>query len=420
MLHRLSELFPRPVLSQVVAAALDRHALIALCRNQASGQQIDEGLDKDALVASVLARLDESDQAGRALVSALDEACRRESGLLESVAEAEVAAELEKHRALRFRRQGAKLVWALARDGRPVVMRAAAGVIRDYLENLERLSLAREGARQKGAAEELAAVEQSYREAADRLMHLEDELSSVSRERAQLKGEVESRESALKLEREQHEQLRAEVTRLEQECARLTVVTAAPPKPGGATPAPEESPEPLVEAPGQRLARQRLGGPGSRVGVFLDVANLSGAGRRLYSQAVDFRKVLSVVVGKRRLLEARAYVIDKGKDKQGFDSFSRALRAAGYKVLSKRPKIFPDGTMKADWDVGMTVDLLSGADRFDVVVLGSGDGDFAPVASALKQRGVRVEIASFGERTAAELVRVADQHIDLDATVLES
>ena len=165
--------------------------------------------------------------------------------------------------------------------------------------------------------------------------------------------------------------------------------------------------------------RKRKGeGLEARVGVYLDVANLSGAARRLFSRAIDFGRLLTLVADGRRIVEARAYAIDKGA--VGFETFATALRKSGLKVLSKRPKTFDDGTVKADWDVGLTVEVLLGRDKLDVVVLGSGDGDFLPLVSALKQQGVRVEIAAFEARAASELGRIADRLFALDETILES
>jgi len=377
----LWRVFPRAALAQVTAAALDHPTLVTLCRRLALPlATATDNTSKAHLVGLILdAAAGAAAEATRALVDALDEACGHERRLLASLPEATLLGELAKHNeARRFRRQGAKLLWALARDGRAVADAAVADALHDYLTAQSRRVVAVSNAEHASPESPLPCGQPASPLAPDSL---------------------------------------APPPRRD---------PSAPPQPADpfvsdsfAPPAPPDPQAPLVEAPGQRLVRRRLAGPGSRVGVFLDVANLSGAARRLYGRAVDFRALLGVVVGQRRLVEARAYVIDKGSDKSGFDGFGRALRAAGYKVFAKRPKVFPDGTVKADWDVGIAVDILTAYERFDVVVLGSGDGDFVPVLMALKQRGLHVEVASFGARTAAELARVADDVLDLDDTVLE-
>ena len=153
------------------------------------------------------------------------------------------------------------------------------------------------------------------------------------------------------------------------------------------------------------------------MGVFLDLANLAGAARRLFDRAIDYPRLLALVVDGRRLITARAYAIDKGGE--GFDRFAAALRQAGFRVLSKRPKEFPDGTVKADWDVGLTVEVFAGIGALDAVVLGSGDGDFLPLVGELQKQGVRVEVAAFKARAASELLRRADRVFELDETTLE-
>lgn len=173
------------------------------------------------------------------------------------------------------------------------------------------------------------------------------------------------------------------------------------------------TPRPVVEAP--RRGRARLLAGDVRVGVFVDVANVSGAARRLHKAAVDYANVLRIAVEGRRLVEARAYAIETGAD---FAAFSRALQEAGFKVSKKKPKVFADGLVKADWDVGIAVDLLTDFRKLDVAVLVSGDGDYVPVVTALQRLGVKVEALAFGERTSAALTRAVDRFTALDAGVL--
>jgi uncharacterized LabA/DUF88 family protein len=47
------------------------------------------------------------------------------------------------------------------------------------------------------------------------------------------------------------------------------------------------------------------------------------------------------------------------------------------------------------------------------VVLCTGDGDFSRLCSHLRHEGVRVEVMSFRESTAEELIDATDRFIDL-------
>jgi uncharacterized LabA/DUF88 family protein len=172
---------------------------------------------------------------------------------------------------------------------------------------------------------------------------------------------------------------------------------------------------PLVEPP-RRKVSATAPATGERVAVLVDVANIAGAARNLFQRSVDYHRLLADCVRGRTLVEARAYVIDKGQ--AGVDAFATSLRAAGYRVQLKRPKVFEDGSMKADWDMAIAVDALTFADRVDRIVLVSGDGDFVPLVQGLKRRGIGIEAVAFEQRAAIDLKRAVDQFTALDAQVL--
>jgi uncharacterized LabA/DUF88 family protein len=70
---------------------------------------------------------------------------------------------------------------------------------------------------------------------------------------------------------------------------------------------------------------------------------------------------------------------------------------------------------KADWDVGLAMDAVILADKIDVAVLVSGDGDFVPLVEYLRiSKGLKVEVMSFGRSTSAKLKETVDVFIDLE------
>lgn len=151
-----------------------------------------------------------------------------------------------------------------------------------------------------------------------------------------------------------------------------------------------------------------------RVGVFLDVQNMYYSGRALYDSNVNFGKLLETAVAGRQLIRAFAYVIKSEAPKE--QSFFDALERAGYDIRSKDIQIFGDGRKKGDWDVGLAVDAIKVADKVDVAVLISGDGDYAPLITYLKEnRGCRVEAIAFGRSSSSRLLEVIDKFTDIDA-----
>jgi uncharacterized LabA/DUF88 family protein len=145
--------------------------------------------------------------------------------------------------------------------------------------------------------------------------------------------------------------------------------------------------------------------------VLADSQNLYHSAQSVYSRNIDYSSLLEKAVQGRELTRAIAYVIRAQAEDE--DSFFDALRDIGFETKIKDIKTFGDGSKKADWDVGMSLDAVTLADHVDTVVLCTGDGDFSRLCNHLRHEGVRVEVMAFGESTAEELVDVADAFVDL-------
>lgn len=157
-----------------------------------------------------------------------------------------------------------------------------------------------------------------------------------------------------------------------------------------------------------------LGTENQRVGVFIDAQNMYHSAKNLYHAKVNFKKIVEVAVGDRRLLRAFIYVIrtETGEEK----AFFEALEKSGFEIKEKDLQIFPGGMKKADWDVGMAIDAVILSDKIDVAVLVTGDGDFVPLVEYLGiSQGLKVEVVSFGRSTSAKLKEAADRFFDLES-----
>ena len=148
-----------------------------------------------------------------------------------------------------------------------------------------------------------------------------------------------------------------------------------------------------------------------RVEVLIDVQNLYHSARNLYESKVNFGAILKTAIAGRKFIRAFAYVVrtKTGEEKPFFE----ALTKLGIETRVRDLQEFYGGAKKADWDVGIVIDAIRTAPSVDVVVLGSGDGDFIPLVEYLKSRGKRVEIIAFGKTTSSKLKEVADEFIDL-------
>ncbi|MDS0293372.1 NYN domain-containing protein [Halogeometricum luteum] len=151
--------------------------------------------------------------------------------------------------------------------------------------------------------------------------------------------------------------------------------------------------------------------PGQRVAVLADAQNLYHSAQSLYSRNIDYSSLLKKSVADRSLTRAIAYVVRA--DSPDEETFFDALVDIGFETKIRDIKTFGDGSKKADWDVGMSLDAVTLANHVDTVVLCTGDGDFSRLCSHLRHEGVRVEVIAFEESTADELVEAADNFINM-------
>ena len=151
--------------------------------------------------------------------------------------------------------------------------------------------------------------------------------------------------------------------------------------------------------------------PGQRVAVLVDAQNLYHSAQSLYSNNIDYSSLLEKSVQDRELTRAIAYVIRADSPEE--ETFFDALTDIGFETKIKDIKTFSDGSKKADWDVGMSLDAVTLAEHVDTIVLCTGDGDFSRLCSHMRHEGVRVEVMGFESSTAEELKEAADSFVNL-------
>lgn len=156
--------------------------------------------------------------------------------------------------------------------------------------------------------------------------------------------------------------------------------------------------------------------PPARVGVFVDVANVELASDRLRAR-FDWKKILDILTKDRTLVRAIAYspVHDDPGVSIETQRFVEPFLDKGYKIVTKPLKRFQDGSVKANVDIELALDVIEMLDRLDVVCLASGDGDFQRLVEVVQAKGVRVEVVAVGTSTAANLRHAADLYIDLQS-----
>ena len=148
-----------------------------------------------------------------------------------------------------------------------------------------------------------------------------------------------------------------------------------------------------------------------RIAIFIDGSNLFYAASHLNIE-VDYRRLLSTLVGDRRLLRAYFYTgVDPQNEKQR--GFLLWLNRHGHRVVSKELVQLPDGSRKANMHVEMAVDMMRISEYCSTLTLLGGDGNLAYALQVLSQRGTTIEVVSLQSMTSDSLIDLADSYTDL-------
>src|SRR5881398_1980563 len=161
----------------------------------------------------------------------------------------------------------------------------------------------------------------------------------------------------------------------------------------------------------------------SRVLVLVDESNV-GSSVRTAGRGLDWIKLREFLAGPstgRELIEMVVYaglppampIWQEERDKK--NKFMQWLRSNGFMVVTKDGSPAEEGRYKANVDVMMAIDALelSIEMRPDVVILVTGDADFAYLAIKLRRHGIRVEVASVAANLGHILRSAANEVIDL-------
>ena len=154
-----------------------------------------------------------------------------------------------------------------------------------------------------------------------------------------------------------------------------------------------------------------------RIGLFIDTQNLYHSARDLAERTVNFETLLEIARKDRELVHAIAYTVEKDNDSTS-RPFIYKLSALGYKVRRMTLALHHvtdsgKAIWEGNWDMGMVADMVRMMDALDIIVLGSGDGDFTDIVELLQERGKRVEVIAFREHTAQKLIDAADKFTHL-------
>jgi uncharacterized LabA/DUF88 family protein len=157
--------------------------------------------------------------------------------------------------------------------------------------------------------------------------------------------------------------------------------------------------------------------PIQRVSIFVDVQNIYYTCRQAYKRNFDYNKFWASATENREVVAAYAYATDRNDEKQ--QQFQNILRAIGFTVKLKPVLNRRDGTSKADWDVGIALDIYEAAQDCDKIILATGDGDFGVLLERIRQRfDTGTEVYGVPQLSSALLTVEASRFIPISDNLL--
>ncbi|MEM0135530.1 MAG: NYN domain-containing protein, partial [Thermoplasmatales archaeon] len=168
-----------------------------------------------------------------------------------------------------------------------------------------------------------------------------------------------------------------------------------------------------------------------RVIIFIDGSNVFRSIQNYNhdngkSFRIDYLKLAESICNGRNLIRSYYYGSEDVPSSEAHSGFLNKLRSSGFEVVSKPLKVYVgiDGVQtkfEKGIDVSLATDFISLAweNAFDTAVIVSGDSDYFDAIKRVKQKGKKVEIASFRNSMAGDMKTLGDRTIILDNLVAD-
>lgn len=147
--------------------------------------------------------------------------------------------------------------------------------------------------------------------------------------------------------------------------------------------------------------------------VLIDAANLEKSAKDLGFK-VDYKKLRDWLETLTSVVKVGFYSVEF-KTKQ-HDKFLKFLSKNGYYIVKKNLKLINTKNgieRKANFDVEISVDAVDYIGKYDLLILMSGDCDFAYMINYLKGKNIIVLTVSLKYHIARELIENSNYYFDL-------
>lgn len=151
-----------------------------------------------------------------------------------------------------------------------------------------------------------------------------------------------------------------------------------------------------------------------KVLMVVDVSNLYYCIKNRFKNRLNYQKLQKEAVRSGEML-FRAIAYGAFRENET-DSFQAALRHLDYEVKYKPVKDYAPGVSKADWDVGIAMDVVKILEHVDVVVFCTADGDLLPCMEYVQFKGKEVRV--FGAGISRDIRDKIPESIEITADLL--
>ena len=148
---------------------------------------------------------------------------------------------------------------------------------------------------------------------------------------------------------------------------------------------------------------------GLRTLVLVDNVNLHVSCKTSMGGTPDHEKLLLFARAGNPLFRAILFVVRHSEDKMDHWIETIKSKSKEWEVREKRVLKRVDGSSKADWDVDICMAAWRMIDQYDMLVIISGDGDFAGLAKRVKECGKIVRAIGVPQHTAQALIEAVDE-----------
>lgn len=156
--------------------------------------------------------------------------------------------------------------------------------------------------------------------------------------------------------------------------------------------------------------------PKIKIAVFIDGSNTYFAQKKM-GKWLDWVKVKQYLEAEYEVLSYRYYAGVRPAD-QKTKSFLKKLEKIGFTTVTKKVKVVTDEKgdkfEKANFDVEMTADILASLKDVDLVVVFSGDSDFAYLCKLIHKGNRKIHFFASKKTLAWELRKASDKFFYLE------